>query len=132
MDELGYLDNPADRLGMLDGQRMRAARVVLDIGVHLGKPRLDGSGTWDFDYALDFMGKNVNMSKEFVKFEVTRYFGWPGQAPSYKIGQRIWEQVRNDYATKKGDDFDIKLFHKTALNLGGLGLSTLQKAMAQA
>jgi uncharacterized protein (DUF885 family) len=132
MDELGYLNNPADRLGMLDGQRMRAARVVLDIGVHLGKPRLDGSGTWDFDYALDFMGKNVNMSKEFVKFEVTRYFGWPGQAPSYKIGQRIWEQVRNDYATKKGDDFDIKLFHKTALNLGGLGLSTLQKAMAQA
>jgi uncharacterized protein (DUF885 family) len=132
MDELGYLDNPADRLGMLDGQRMRAARVVLDIGVHLGKPRLDGSGTWDFDYALEFMGKNVNMSKEFVKFEVTRYFGWPGQAPSYKIGQRIWEQVRDDYAIKKGDDFDIKLFHKTALNLGGLGLSTLQKAMAQA
>ncbi len=130
MDELGYLDNPADRLGMLDGQRMRAARVVLDIGVHLGKPRLDGSGTWDFDYALDFMGKNVNMSKEFVKFEVTRYFGWPGQAPSYKIGQRIWEQVRDDYAAKKGDDFDVKLFHKTALNLGGLGLSTLQKAMA--
>jgi uncharacterized protein (DUF885 family) len=132
MDELGYLDNPADRLGMLDGQRMRAARVVLDIGVHLGKPRLDGSGTWDFDYALEFMGKNVNMSREFVKFEVTRYFGWPGQAPSYKIGQRIWEQVRDDYAMKKGDDFDIKLFHKTALNLGGLGLSTLQKAMAQA
>ena len=132
MDELGYLDNPADRLGMLDGQRMRAARVVLDIGVHLGKPRLDGSGTWDFDYALEFMGKNVNMSKEFVKFEVTRYFGWPGQAPSYKIGQRIWEQVRDGYAMKKGDDFDIKLFHKTALNLGGLGLSTLQKAMAQA
>jgi uncharacterized protein (DUF885 family) len=132
MDELGYLDNPADRLGMLDGQRMRAARVVLDIGVHLGKPRLDGSGTWDFDYALDFMGKNVNMSKEFVKFEVTRYFGWPGQAPSYKIGQRIWEQVRDEYATKKGNGFDIKLFHKTALNLGGLGLSTLQKAMAQA
>jgi uncharacterized protein (DUF885 family) len=132
MDELGYLDNPADRLGMLDGQRMRAARVVLDIGVHLGKPRLDGSGTWDFEYALEFMGKNVNMSKEFVKFEVTRYFGWPGQAPSYKIGQRIWEQVRDGYAMKKGDDFDIKLFHKTALNLGGLGLSTLQKAMAQA
>ena len=132
MDELGYLDNPADRLGMLDGQRMRAARVVLDIGVHLGKPRLDGTGTWDFDYALDFMIKNVNMSKEFVKFEVTRYFGWPGQAPSYKIGQRIWEQVRDDYAARKGNDFDIKQFHKTALNLGGLGLSTLQKAMAQA
>ena len=55
MEQLGYLDDPADRLGMLDGQRMRAARVVLDIGVHLEKPRLDGKGTWDADYALEFM-----------------------------------------------------------------------------
>ena len=82
MQQLGYLDDPADRLGMLDGQRMRAARVVLDIGVHLGKPRLDGDGTWDADYALDFMRKNVNMSDQFVQFEVNRYLGWPGQALS--------------------------------------------------
>ena len=67
MEQLGYLDDPADRLGMLDGQRMRAARVVLDIGVHLEKPRLDGNGTWDADYALDFMRGNVNMSDEFVQ-----------------------------------------------------------------
>lgn len=132
MDELGYLATPADRLGMLDGQRMRAARVVLDIGVHLGKPRLDGSGTWDFDYALDFMSKNVNMSPEFVRFEVTRYFGWPGQAPSYKIGQRIWEQIRDDYRARKGSDFDMKKFHSTALNLGGLGLDALKEAMSRA
>ena len=97
MQQLGYLDDPADRLGMLDGQRMRAARVVLDIGVHLEKPRLDGEGTWDADYALAFMRRNVNMSDEFVQFEVNRYLGWPGQAPSYKVGQRIWEQVRDDY-----------------------------------
>ncbi len=96
MEQLGYLDDPADRLGMLDGQRMRAARVVLDIGVHLRKPRLDGTGTWDHDYALAFMLKNVNMSEEFVRFEVNRYLGWPGQAPSYKVGQRIWEQVRDE------------------------------------
>ncbi|MEY3625039.1 MAG: hypothetical protein RL696_420, partial [Actinomycetota bacterium] len=121
MDELGFLSNPADRLGMLDGQRMRAARVVLDIGVHLGKQNLDGTGVWDFDYALAFMSQNVNMSPEFVRFEVTRYFGWPGQAPSYKVGQRIWEQIRDDYAARKGANFDIKEFHKTALNLGGLG-----------
>ena len=132
MADLGFLDNPADRLGMLDGQRMRAARVVLDIGVHLKKPRLDGTGVWDFDYALDFMGKNVNMSPEFVKFEVTRYFGWPGQAPSYKVGQRIWEQIRDEYSARKGSEFDIKEFHKTALNLGGLGLDTLRNAMARA
>ena len=132
MDELGYLATPADRLGMLDGQRMRAARVVLDIGVHLGKDRPDGKGKWDFDYALEFMNQNVNMSPEFVRFEVTRYFGWPGQAPSYKIGQRIWEQIRDDYKARKGSEFDMKVFHSTALNLGGLGLDTLKRAMAKA
>ena len=132
MDELGYLVTPADRLGMLDGQRMRAARVVLDIGVHLGKPKLDGTGVWDFDYALEFMSKNVNMSPEFVRFEVTRYFGWPGQAPSYKIGQRIWEQIRDDYQARKGSEFDMKKFHSTALNLGGLGLDALKEAMSRA
>ena len=63
MQDLGYLDDPADRLGMLDGQRMRAARVVLDIGVHLGKPRLDGKGTWDGEYAFEFMKANVNMNE---------------------------------------------------------------------
>ena len=55
MQGLGYLDDPADRLGMLDGQRMRAARVVLDIGVHLGKPRPDGNGVWTGDYAFGFL-----------------------------------------------------------------------------
>ncbi|MEY4000438.1 MAG: hypothetical protein RLZZ626_793 [Actinomycetota bacterium] len=129
MADLGFLDDPGDRLGMLDGQRMRAARVVLDLGVHLGKPTLDGSGIWNFDYALDFMGKNVNMSPEFVNFEVHRYFGWPGQAPSYKIGQRIWEQIRDEYQARKGADWDIKEFHREALNLGGLGLDTLRRAL---
>ncbi len=129
MQELGFLDNPADRLGMLDGQRMRAARVVLDLGVHLGKPRLDGTGKWDFEYALDFMSKNVNMSPEFINFEVHRYFGWPGQAPSYKIGQRIWEQIRDEAKARAGANWDIKKFHKDALNLGALGLDNLRRAI---
>ncbi|WP_138947092.1 DUF885 domain-containing protein [Plantibacter sp. M259] len=129
MEQLGYLDDPANRLGMLDGQRMRAARVVLDIGVHLGKPLPDGSGTWTAEYAFDFMGRNVNMSPEFVRFEVNRYLGWPGQAPSYKIGQRIWEQLRDDAARRAGDAFDIKDFHRRALDLGGVGLDTLRSAM---
>jgi uncharacterized protein (DUF885 family) len=129
MQELGFLDNPADRLGMLDGQRMRAARVVLDIGVHLGKPRLDGTGKWDFDYALNFMTQNVNMSPEFINFEVHRYFGWPGQAPSYKIGQRIWEQIRDEAKARAGASWNIKQFHKDALNLGALGLDNLRRAI---
>jgi len=130
MQQLGYLDDPADRLGMLDGQRMRAARVVLDIGVHLGKPRLDGTGTWDADYALEFMRRNVNMPDEFIQFEVNRYLGWPGQAPSYKVGQRIWEQIRDETAEREGDDFDIKRFHMRALRVGGVGLDTLRMALA--
>ena len=129
MEQLGYLEDPADRLGMLDGQRMRAARVVLDIGVHLEKPRPDGTGTWDADYALAFMRRNVNMSDEFVQFEVNRYLGWPGQAPSYKVGQRIWEQIRDDARAAQGDAFDIKAFHKHALDLGGVGLDTLRSAL---
>lgn len=131
MEQLGYLDDPADRLGMLDGQRMRAARVVLDIGVHLEKPRLDGAGTWDADYALDFMRQNVNMSDEFVRFEVNRYLGWPGQAPSYKVGQRIWEQLRDDVRAREGATFDIKAFHKRALDIGGVGLDTLRFALSR-
>ncbi|NEM90179.1 DUF885 domain-containing protein [Galbitalea soli] len=129
MEELGYLDDPADRLGMLDGQRMRAARVVLDIGVHLEKQRPDGQGPWTGEYAFDFMGRNVNMNAEFVRFEVHRYLGWPGQAPSYKVGQRIWEQIRDEYRAREGAAFDPKAFHKRALDLGGVGLDTLKTAL---
>ncbi|MBO1738440.1 DUF885 domain-containing protein [Leifsonia sp. TF02-11] len=129
MEQLGYLDDPADRLGMLDGQRMRAARVVLDIGVHLEKQLPDGSGPWTGDYAFGFLGENVNMNEGFVRFEVNRYLGWPGQAPSYKIGQRIWEQLRDEYARREGGSFDIKAFHKKALDIGGVGLDTLKSAL---
>ena len=129
MESLGYLDDPADRLGMLDGQRMRAARVVLDIGVHLGKPRPDGEGPWTAEYALEFLSQNVNMNEGFVRFEVNRYLGWPGQAPSYKVGQRIWEQLRDEFARREGDAFDIREFHRRALDLGGVGLDTLRGAL---
>ncbi|QAV69460.1 DUF885 domain-containing protein [Salinibacterium sp. UTAS2018] len=129
MSDLGFLDDPANRLGMLDGQRMRAARVVLDIGVHLGKPKLTGSGVWDWEYALDFMTNNVTMDQASVRFEVNRYFGWPGQAPSYKVGQRIWEQLRDECREHEGAGFDLKEFHRRALNVGGVGLDTLRTAL---
>jgi hypothetical protein len=97
--------------------------------VHLEKPRLDGSGTWDADYALDFMRGNVNMSDQFIRFEVNRYLGWPGQAPSYKVGQRIWEQIRDQVREREGADWDVKAFHKRALDIGGVGLDTLRAAL---
>lgn len=129
MAELGYLDDDGDRFGMLDGQRMRAARVVLDIGVHLGKTRPDGNGVWDGDYAYDFMRSNVLMEDEFVRFEVNRYLGWPGQAPSYKIGQRIWEDLRTESHRREGDSFSLSAWHKRALDIGGTGLDTLRVAV---
>ena len=129
MQDLGYLDDPGNRLGMLDGQRMRAARVVLDIGVHLQKPRLTGTGVWDFDYAFEFMRSNVNMNEPSLRFEVNRYFGWPGQAPSYKVGQRIWEELRDECARREGASFDIKAFHRRALDIGGVGLDTLRASL---
>src|SRR5690606_843397 len=116
-------------LGMLDGQRMRAARVVLDIGVHLGKQRPDGDGAWTGEYAYEFLRENVNMNNGFVRFEVNRYLGWPGQAPSYKVGQRIWEQLRDEFRRREGDSFDIREFHRRALDLGGVGLDTLRSAL---
>ena len=132
MAELGYLDDPGDRLGMLDAQRMRAARVVLDIGVHLGKTVPEGGARWSAEYALDFFRRHVNMDDAFLRFEVDRYLGWPGQAPSYKIGQRIWEQLRDDARRREGAAFDLKAFHTRALNLGSLGLDALRRALASA
>lgn len=132
MEQLGFLDDPADRLGMLDGQRMRAARVVLDIGVHLGKARPDGAGVWNGEAAFAFMRDNVSMNDGFVRFEVLRYLGWAGQAPSYKVGQRIWEGLRDEArerAQAAGSDFDVRAFHREALALGGVRLDTLQAAL---
>ena len=101
MDELGYLDDPADRLGMLDAQSFRAARVVVDIGMHLELeiPRDNPFGfhpgeTWTPDLGLAFMRDHCAMEDAFLRFEVDRYLGWPGQAPSYKVGERIWLDAR--------------------------------------
>ncbi len=124
MADLGYLDAPADRLGMLDGQRMRAARVVLDLGVHLGLPKPDGSGTWTGDDAFGFMAQHVSMNAPFVRFEVNRYLGWAGQAPSYKVGQRLWERLRDDWTRAHGDD--LREFHRRALSVGSVGMGTLR------
>lgn len=134
MADLGYLGDPGDRMGMLDGQRLRAARVVIDIGVHLGLPAPEewGGGIWDAEKAWQFLQANANMDDEFLRFELLRYLGWPGQAPSYKIGQRLWEQIRDDAkaaAEESGAEFDVKAFHRRALDVGSVGLDTLRRAL---
>ncbi len=131
MQELGYLSDPGDRLGMLDAQRMRAARVVFDIGVHLELeiPPRWGSGTWTPDKGYEFLRKNIAISEGQLDFEFNRYLGWPGQAPSYKVGQRLWEQIRDEVKEREGESFDLRAFHTRALNVGSVGLDTLRRAL---
>jgi len=131
MAELGYMEDPGNRMGMLDGQSLRAARVVLDIGVHCGfeAPPEVGGGAWTYDKAWQFLRAHANMAEDFLRFELDRYLGWPGQAPSYKIGERLWLQLRDEVKARQGDAFDIKAFHRRALDIGGVGLDTLREAV---
>jgi uncharacterized protein (DUF885 family) len=138
MDDLGYLADPGDRLGMLDGQALRAARVIVDIGMHLELeiPRDNPFGfhpgeRWTPELGWEFLRGHTRMADEVLRFEWKRYLGWPGQAPSYKIGERIWLQARDETRRRKGDEFDLKAFHRDALNLGSLGLDPLRKALAR-
>ncbi len=137
MDELGYLDDAGDKLGMLDAQAFRAARVVVDIGMHLeleipANPWGFHVGErWTPELGLEFMLARSRMSEPELRFEVQRYLGWPGQAPSYKVGERIWLQAREDARIRQGDAFDLKAFHRAALDLGSLGLDPLRDALAR-
>jgi uncharacterized protein (DUF885 family) len=131
MADLGYLDDPGEYLGMLDGQAMRAARVVIDIGFHCGfeAPVEAGGGEWTWDKAWAFLAKYCSMSEGVRHFELERYLGWPGQAPSYKIGERLWLQLRDDARALEGDAFDLAAFHRGALDIGSVGLDILRQAV---
>jgi uncharacterized protein (DUF885 family) len=125
MAELGWLDDAGARMGMLDAQRFRAARVVIDIGVHCGMTAPDGA-VWDAERAWSFLTSHSAMAEDNLRFELDRYLGWPGQAPSYAIGQRIWQQLRDEMTERK---VTLKEFHSRALDLGGLPLDVLTVAV---
>ncbi|MFI7021102.1 DUF885 domain-containing protein [Micromonospora sp. NPDC049900] len=136
MDELGYLADPGDKLGMLDGQAFRAARVIVDIGMHL-ELEIPADNPFDFhpgerwtpQLGWEFLRAHCRVPDEMLRFELNRYLGWPGQAPSYKVGERIWLQAREDAKVRKGADFDLREFHRQALDLGALGLDPLRRAL---
>ena len=138
MDDLGHLADPGDRLGMLDGQALRATRVIVDIGMHLELeiPRDNPFGfhpgeRWTPELGWEFLRAHCRMDPEVLRFEWKRYLGWPGQAPSYKVGERIWLLARDEAKQRKGSDFDLKSFHRDALDLGSLGLDPLRKALTR-
>jgi uncharacterized protein (DUF885 family) len=130
MADLGFLDDPGDYLGMLDGQSLRATRVVIDVGFHCGfpAPAEVGGGAWTYDKAWQLLTTHCSQPEPRLRYELDRYLGWPGQAPSYKIGERWWLGLRDEARALEGAAFDLKAFHRRVLDLGCLGLDVLRTA----
>ncbi|MCZ2823503.1 MULTISPECIES: DUF885 domain-containing protein [unclassified Modestobacter] len=140
MDELGFLTDPGARLGYLDAQQMRAVRVVVDIGMHLELPIPDDAEgavaahrgePWTPELARAFFGENCGRDTDFLDSELVRYLGMPGQAISYKLGERAWLAGREAAQQARGADFDLKAWHMAALSQGSLGLDDLAAELAQ-
>lgn len=123
MDELGLYQEPGARLGYLFSQLLRAARVVLDIGLHLRLPAPSGGGaSWTPDAALQLLRDRCHQGP-YASVELARYLGRPGQALTYKVGERVWLAGR---ASFRGDR---RAFHRRAMELGSLGLDQLTRAL---
>ncbi|MFH8581393.1 DUF885 domain-containing protein [Streptomyces zaomyceticus] len=130
MDELGFLPDAERRLGYLDGQMMRACRVIVDIGMHLGlaipadSPFHPGE-RWTPELAQEFFQRHSSRPPSFVESEMTRYLSMPGQAIGYKLGERAWLLGRAKARAAHGEAFDAKAWHMAALSQGPLGLDDL-------
>ena len=131
MGELGYLDDPRSYFGMLAKQMYRAARVVVDIGLHLGRPipahsPLEPGENWDFETAVEFMRVYGFRTPAQAEAEVLRYLGWPGQAIAYKLGEREILAIREESKHRLRDDFDLSRFHAVVLESGAMRLDMLR------
>jgi uncharacterized protein (DUF885 family) len=136
MDELGYLRPAGARLGYLDAQMMRAIRVIIDIGMHLGlaipADWPQGAGQrWSAGLAGEFFRAHSGRDGAFIDSEIVRYLGAPGQAISYKLGERAWLAGRAAAQASRGPDFDLKAWHMAGLSLGSLGLDDLADELAR-
>jgi uncharacterized protein (DUF885 family) len=117
-DEMGFYRNAYERFGMLSYQMWRAARLVVDTGIH--------AKGWTRDQGLAFLRDNTALSEREVTTEVDRYIGWPGQALSYYIGQLAIQRARKKAEAALGSKFDIRAFHDTVLSLGSVPLPVLE------
>jgi uncharacterized protein (DUF885 family) len=118
-DEMGLYRSDQERLGMLDAQSFRAARLVVDSGLH--------AMGWTRDQAITFMHERGSLPMVDAAIEVDRYTVWPGQALSYKLGQREIERARADVSVAMGSRFDLRAFHDEVLGHGSLPLATLRR-----
>jgi uncharacterized protein (DUF885 family) len=116
--ELGLYPDELAEFGMLGYQAWRACRLVVDTGLHHLR--------WSRQQAIEFFFDNVGLTERETVNEVDRYIVWPGQALSYKIGQREIESIRRDAQARLGDRFDLKTFHDEMLRHAAVPLSTLR------
>ncbi|GAC1338119.1 MAG: DUF885 domain-containing protein [Candidatus Dormibacteria bacterium] len=134
MWELDLFEGPEYVLGMYAAAAFRAMRVIVDIGLHLQLeiPRDQAyhpGEHWTWALALPFAIEHGWHGKQFLESEVTRYLGMPGQAISYKVGEREWLSIRDECRQRDGEAFDLKAWHTRALNLGPVGLRQLRQEM---
>lgn len=135
MRELGYLSDDGDLMGMLDAHLFRAGRVIVDIGMHLELEIPAGTGfhegeRWTPELGLEFLTTRTITDPALLRDEVDRYLGWPGQAPSYKLGERVWLAARDAARARDPEGFDLAAFHKKALEMGSMGLDTLSERLS--
>ena len=117
--ELGIYDTPYDHFGRLSYEMWRAARLVIDTGIHFGG--------WSRDEALTYLADNTALSLHNVRTEVDRYIAWPGQALAYKMGELKILELRHRAEKALGGNFDIREFHDLVLSTGGVTLSILDR-----
>jgi uncharacterized protein (DUF885 family) len=121
-------------LGMLASQLFRACRVVVDIGCHLGyqipehAPLFAGEG-WTFETAVEYMSRIGLQDPAVAESEVLRYLGWPGQAISYKVGEREILALRDEVRRRQGEAFDLREFHTKMLIGGEMRLDYLREVV---
>jgi uncharacterized protein (DUF885 family) len=120
-DELGGYATPIDRAGYLQSFLFRAARLVIDTGIHAKK--------WSREKATDYMVQTTGFARPRCQREVERYCTQPGQATSYKVGHGVWSKARAAAQAELGSAFDIKQFH-AILEEGAMPLSMLEKRVA--
>jgi uncharacterized protein (DUF885 family) len=140
MGELGGYRDPGDEMGHLSAQALRAARIVIDLGLHLAlrAPEVgelgelgDCSGhVWSAEMAVALLEEWALQPREFALSEVDRYLSLPAQATSYKVGERVWLEAREAAKERLGEDFVLKRFHAYALALGPMGLDPLRAQLA--
>jgi uncharacterized protein (DUF885 family) len=135
MEELGYFERPEYVLGMVVSHLLRACRVVIDIGCHVGYPVPDtapiaGGERWSFDLGVKMLEELAFQPNGYAVSEVTRYLGWPGQAISYKLGERVILELRESEKRRLGERFSLRDFHDRVLEIGPVGLDLLTREVS--